>query len=716
MRNRTCSITFFLFPALWLAFFSTPLDAQMTQSPPHARKIPKSIVTHGHERIDNYYWLNDRKNPDVIEYLNQENRYTDSILSTVKGLEQELYQEIIGRIKQDDDSVPYTDNGYSYVTKFSKGRQYPVFYRTRVDGNSEEQIVLDVNQLAEGKPFCRVASVKVSPDNRLVAFAVDHIGRRQYTIQFKSLDTGQLLPDSIPGCSGDLEWCNDNQTVFYTGNDPQTLRTYQVKKHQLGIPVDQDAVVFEESDEEFYCDLYKSRSRKLIFFQCKQTLSSEVHFLSADTPAGKFQIFCPRRENHEYEVDHLNGQFFVRSNENARNFRLFKTPDSKFDRQSWREILPHRQDTFLEGFDLFAGFLVIAERTNALQNLRIMSHDGETDYQLPFREPAYVVSSTPTPDPDSPWLRYRYTSLTTPRSNYDFNLKTKERRLLKEEPILGGFERNNYITERVWADARDGSKIPVSIVYHKETTINGTAPCLQYGYGSYGASMDPSFRSQLISLLDRGFVYAIAHIRGGQELGRQWYEDGKLLKKINTFTDFIDVGKFLIEKKYAAGEKLYARGGSAGGLLMGAVINMAPDLYHGVIADVPFVDVVTTMLDDTIPLTTFEYDEWGNPNDKKYYEYMLSYSPYDNVVETAYPNLLVTTGLHDSQVQYWEPAKWVAKLRENWDPQKLLLLKTNMKAGHGGASGRFDRYKEIATRYAFLLMLQSQSESKSELD
>ena len=576
--------------------------------------------------------------------------------------------------------------------------------------------MLNVNELAKGKPFCRVAGLEVSPDSKLIAYAVDFVGRNKFGIQFKSLETGETFSDLIPNVSGSIEWCNDNQTVFYINKDPQTLRSYQVKRHRLGTSAADDPVVYEETDEEFNCFMYKSRSQDLIFVACDQTLSTEVLFISADDPTGKFKIFHPREEKHEYSVDHLNGQFFIRSNDDAENFRLFSADDSNFARREWKEVLPHRADTLFVDADLFDDYLVITERSKALRHLRIMSLDGKVDYYLPFDEAAYVASSRPTPDPKTLWLRYSYTSLTTPRSTYEFNLITKEKKLLKQEPVLGDFDRNNYKTERVWAEARDGTQIPVSIVYHKDTAIDGTAPCLEYGYGSYGSSMDPSFRSNLLSLLDRGFVYAIAHIRGGQEMGRQWYENGKLLKKKNTFTDFIDVGKFLIANKYSAKSRLYARGGSAGGLLMGAVMNMAPDLYHGVIADVPFVDVVTTMLDDTIPLTTFEYDEWGNPNDKEYYDYMLSYSPYDNIQPVEYPNVLVTTGLHDSQVQYWEPAKWVAKMRENWKGDKLLLLKTNMDAGHGGASGRFDRYKEVATRYAFLLKLQSQEMSEGQVD
>lgn len=701
---------------VFLILISAQAMGQSTMQPPTAKKIAKKLVTHGHERTDNYYWLNDRSDQRVIDYLNQENEYTNSVLSDVKSLEKELFDEIVARIKQDDESVPFTSRGYVYYTRFNKGEQYPIYCRKKDGPDAVEEIMLNVNDLAVDKPYCGVAALEVSPNNELLAYAVDYVGRRQYTIQFKSLKTGHELEDSMPGASGDIEWCDDNKTVFYTRNDPETLRSYQVKRHVLGTLAAEDPVVFEETDEEFYCGIYKSRSREIIFIGSEQTLSTEVRYLSANEPMSEFKVFLPRKENHEYSVDHYGGQYYIRSNDKAVNFRLFKTDEANIGREAWGEVLPHREKTLFVGVDLFDKYLVVTERSNALRHLRIMSHDGKTDYYLPFEEDAYVASSRPTPEAKTPWLRFYYTSLTTPGSTYEFNLATREKKLLKRNPVLGDFDSQNYRTERVWAVARDGVKVPVSIVYHKDTSIDGTAPCLEYAYGSYGSSMDPSFRSSLLSLLDRGFVYAIAHIRGGQEMGRSWYENGKLLKKKNTFTDFIDVGKFLIEKKYASEERLYARGGSAGGLLMGAVMNMAPDLYHGVIADVPFVDVVTTMLDDSIPLTTFEYDEWGNPNEKEYYDYMLSYSPYDNVRDVEYPNVLVTTGLHDSQVQYWEPAKWVAKLRENWKENKVLLLKTNMEAGHGGASGRFDRYKEVATRYAFLLKLQSQSDKSANVD
>lgn len=674
-------------------------------APPKAAIKPVTLKTHGVARVDNYFWLRERENPEVIEYLNSENDYTKAMLADVKPLEESLFTEIKSRIKQDDASVPYTDRGYVYYTRFEEGKQYPVYCRKVDKDGSAEQVMLDVNELAKGKSFCRVSRLRVSPDNKLAAFAVDFTGRRKYNLRFKNLVTGELLEEKIENVTGGCVWANDSQTVFFTRKDPVTLRAYLIVRHKLGTPASKDVEVFEEKDEEFSCGVYRSRSRKFIFIESDQTLSTETRYLSADDPTGEFKVFLPRESKHEYSIDHLGDQFFIRSNDKAKNFRLLACKQDDHAKASWKEIIGHRDDVYFQGFDLFDDYLVVSERKNGLVQLRIQYHDGTSEFYMPFEEAAYVAGASPTPDPATTKLRYVYTSLTTPSSTLEFDMATKEKKLLKQTEVLGGFDSKDYRTERVWASARDGVKVPVSIVYHKDTKLDGTAPCLEYGYGSYGSSMDPRFSSANLSLLNRGFVYAIAHIRGGQEMGRQWYEDGKLLKKINTFNDFIDVGKFLVEKKYADPSRLYCRGGSAGGLLIGAVINFEPELYHGAIADVPFVDVVTTMLDDTIPLTTFEYDEWGNPNTKEYFDYMLSYSPYDQVTSAKYPNLLVTTGLHDSQVQYWEPAKWVAKLREKKQGDNLLLLKTNMEAGHGGASGRFDRFKLVATSYAFLLKL-----------
>lgn len=672
-------------------------------TPPTARIQPKTLESHGIQRTDNYYWLRERENPEVISYLNAENEYTKAMLADVKSLEENLFAEIKSRIKQDDSSVPYADRGYVYYTRFEEGKQYPIYCRKLEKELAEEQIMLNVNELAEGHSFCNVAGFRVSPDNKLASFAVDFTGRRKYNLKFKNLDTGQLLGDEIENVTGGSVWAKDNKTVFYTRKDPVTLRAYLVLRHELGTSTDNDVVVFEEEEEEFACGVSRSRSRDYIFIGSRQTLSTEIRYLSADDPKGEFKVFSPRQKDHEYSVDHLGDKFYIRSNLDAKNFRLLTAEPSDHRQSQWKELIPHRDDVLLQRYSLFDDYLVLSERKNGLVQLRIMG-DG-IDFYLPFDEPAYVASAAPTPNPNTTKLRYIYTSLTTPNSTLEFDMHTKQKELLKQQEVLGDFDSKNYRTERLWATVRDGVKVPVSVVYHKDTKIDGSAPCLEYGYGSYGASMDPRFNSANLSLLDRGFVYAIAHIRGGQEMGRQWYEDGKLLNKMNTFFDFIDVGKFLIEQKYSAPDQLYCRGGSAGGLLIGAVINLAPELYRGAIADVPFVDVVTTMLDDSIPLTTFEYDEWGNPNDKQYFEYMLSYSPYDQVKPTRYPHLLVTTGLHDSQVQYFEPAKWVAKLRVMKQDDNLLLLKTNMKAGHGGASGRFDRFKVVATRFAFLLKL-----------
>ena len=683
---------------------SQSADAQDASAPRPAEK-PHVLSKHGQERIDEFYWLRERENPEVISYLNQENEYLKAKMSDVSELEKQLFEQTVARIKQTDQSVPYNQRGYRYYTRYEEGKQYPIYCRVKLESDANEQVMLDVNELAEGHNYCAVGGMSVSQNNDLLAYSVDFVGRRKYNAQFKDLSSGEMLPDQIENMTGSLQWADDNETVFYLKKDPQTLRSYLVRRHKLGTPSSADVDVYEETDEEFNCYMYKSRSRDYIFLVSSQTLSDEVRMLKADNPTGEFEVFLPRSPNHEYSIDHLNGKFFIRSNEQAENFCLFSVNDQNIGRKNWVEEIPHRENVYLGDFDLFEDALVLSERKDALTQLRIIKSDGSSDEYLPFDESAYVVRSSPTPEADTEWLRYNYTSLTTPNSVYEVNLNTGEKRMLKQDEVLGDFDPTEYVTERLWATARDGTPIPVTVVYHKDTPIDGTAPCLEYGYGSYGSSIDPRFSSTHLNLLDRGFVYAIAHIRGGQEMGRRWYEDGKLLRKKNTFTDFIDVGEFLIDKKYADPARLYARGGSAGGLLMGAVMNMAPNLYHGIIADVPFVDVVTTMLDDTIPLTTFEYDEWGNPNNKEYYEYMLSYSPYDNIESVEYPHLLVTTGLHDSQVQYWEPAKWVARLRKQRQGDNLLLLKTNMDAGHGGASGRFDRYKEVALRHAFLLKL-----------
>jgi oligopeptidase B len=539
----------------------------------------------------------------------------------------------------------------------------------------------------------------------MAAFAIDTVGRRFYTLRFKNLSSGKILDEEIPLMTADFVWAEDGKTILYTKQDPETLRSYQVYRHTVGTDPDTDVLVYEETDETFECSVSKSRSKKYLFIRSSQTLSEEVRFLDAGNPTGEPKIFEPRRRDHEYFIDHIGEHFYIRTNDEAKNFRLMKTAESATGEKNWQEVIPHREDVLLEGFTLFSDFLVVEERRGGLPRMRVIPWSGEAEHEVDFAEPAYLVAAAPTPEPGTPILRFVYTSLTTPWSTFDYDMKTRVKTLRKREPVVGGFDPAEYVTERLTARARDGTGVPISIVYRKGTRRDGRNPCLLYGYGSYGNEVDPVFQSHRLNLIDRGFVYAIAHIRGGEIFGRRWYEDGKLLKKKNTFTDFIDCGEFLIQERLADPKRLYAEGGSAGGLLMGAVINMRPDLFAGVIAGVPFVDVMTTMLDETIPLTTSEYDEWGNPHEKSHYDYMRSYSPYDNVEAKAYPHLLVTAGLHDSQVQYWEPAKWVARLRAVKTDDNLLLLKTNMDAGHGGASGRFERYKLIALEQAFLLRL-----------
>jgi oligopeptidase B len=683
-----------------------PAAAQQPQvSPPTAKVVPHRLEAHGHVRIDDYYWLRERDNPEVIAYLEAENAYTDAVMAHTEELQETLYQEILGRIKQTDLSVPVFDNGYYYYSRTEEGKDYPVYARKQGSLEAAEEVLVDVNQLAEGHGFTSVRSPAVSPDNDLIAFAQDTVGRRFYTIRFKNLTTGELLPDELPSTTGNVAWANDNRTLFYARQDPETLRSYQIYRHVLGSDPAEDELVYQEDDVEFSCYVQKTKSDAYIIIGSSQTLSNEYRYLSADDPGGSFTLFLPRERNHEYSIDHFGDHFYIRTNDDAENFRLMRTPVDSTAKERWEEVIPHRDDVLLEGFDVFRDYLVIMERREGLLQLRVRSWSGAEDYYLDFGEPAYAAYPSGNPEMDTRILRYRYTSLTTPNSVYDFDMTTRERTLLKREEVLGGYDPADYVSERVYATARDGARIPVSIVYRRGWEKDGSNPLLLYGYGSYGASMDASFSSIRLSLLDRGFAYAIAHVRGGMEMGRHWYEGGKLLMKKNTFTDFIDVAQFLIVERYTTPLVLFAQGGSAGGLLMGAVVNMRPELFRGVIAAVPWVDVVTTMLDASIPLTTSEYDEWGNPNDETYYRYMLSYSPYDQVAARAYPNMLVTTGLHDSQVQYFEPAKWVAKLRALKTDDNRLLLKTNMEAGHGGASGRYRRYREIAFQYAFMLDL-----------
>lgn len=672
--------------------------------PPVAEKIPKELTIHGDTRVDNYYWLKERENPKVIEYLKAENEYKDAILKHTEAFQQKLYDEIVGRIKQTDMSVPYKESGYYYYTRFEEGKEYPVYCRKKGSMEGEEEILLNVNEMAEGYDYYHVAGYTVSSNNNLIAFGVDTVSRRKYTIYFKNLTTGEILPDQIPNTSGGAAWANDNKTVFYALKD-ETLRPFKILKHVLGTDVSKDEMIFLEKDVTFNTYVYKSKSKKYLFIASVHTLSSEYRFLDAAEPDGEFKIVQPRERDLEYDVAHYKDKFYIRTNFKAKNFRLMETSIDITTKENWTEVIPHREDVLLQQFEVFKDFLVVNERKNGLPHLRIMRWDKKGEYYLDFGEEAYSAYIAYNPEFDTQLLRYGYTSLTTPNSTFDYDMNTREKKLLKQQEVLGDFDPNNYHAERLYATARDGTKVPISLVYRKGLKKDGKNPLLLYGYGSYGASMNPGFSSIRLSLLDRGFVYAMAHIRGGQEMGRYWYEEGKLLKKKNTFTDFIDCADYLIAEKFTNSNKLFAMGASAGGLLMGAVVNMRPDLFKGIIAGVPWVDVITTMLDSSVPLTTSEYDEWGDPNKKEYYDYMLSYSPYDNVGAKDYPAMLVTTGLHDSQVQYFEPAKWVAKLRILKTDNNILLLHTNMEAGHSGVSGRFRRYKETALEYAFMLNL-----------
>jgi oligopeptidase B len=674
--------------------------------PPTAKIIPFELEKHGDVRVDEYYWLRERENPEVIAYLEAENEYTEAVMAGTKDLREKLFEEIKGRIKQTDLSVPFKLDDYFYYTKTEEGKEYPIYARKKGSLEADEQIMIDVNEVAEGHGFTSVPRPRVSYGQDIMAFAADTVGRRFYTIRFKNLDTGQLLDDKIEPVTSNMAWANDNRTLFYTKQDPVTLRSYQVYRHVLGTDPADDELVYEEPDEEFGCYVQKTKSKRYIIIGSYQTLSNEYRYLAADDPAGEFMVFLPREPEHEHNIDHFGDHFYIRTNDGgAENFKLMRTPVDRTGKSNWEDVIPHRDDVLLEYAEIFRDHLVIAERKEGLVQMRVRPWSGEDEHYLDFGEPAYLAYVSTNPDIDTNILRYGYTSMTTPNSVFDYNMDTREKELLKQEEVLGGFDSADYVTERLYAPARDGVRVPVSVVYRKGTEKNGDNPLLLYAYGSYGSSMDATFSSPRLSLIDRGFVYAIAHVRGGEEMGRQWYEDGKLLNKKNTFNDFIDVAEFLVDEGYSNPGKLFAQGGSAGGLLMGAITNMRPDLFKGVLALVPWVDVITTMLDESIPLTTSEYDEWGDPNDEQYYHYMLSYSPYDNVEKKDYPNLLVTTGLHDSQVQYFEPAKWVAKLRAVKTDDNRLLLKTNMEAGHGGASGRYKRYEQIAFQYAFMFDL-----------
>ena len=690
---------------------------------PVAEKVPHKLEKHGDKRIDNYFWMRlsdeqknakekDEQTQKVYDYLNEENAYYEEMTKETKSFQESLFEEMKGRIKEDDESVPYKKDGYYYITRYEIGQQYPIYSRKKGSLDAEEEIMFNVNDEAKGHDYFQLGGLSVATNNELAAFAVDTVSRRQYVIQVKNLSTGEILSDKIENTTGGTVWANDNKTFFYTKKDPVTLRSAKIYKHVLGTDAADDVLVFEEKDETFSAFVTKTKSKKYIVIGSYSTVSTEYQVLPADDPNGTLRVIQPRERDLEYDIAHYGDHFYIKTNKDgATNFKLMKTPEDKTTKENWVDVIPHREDTLFEDFSIFKDYLVLEERNEGLNKIRIKRWDGTEDYYLPFDEETYSAGVYGNPEFDTEVIRYSYNSMTTPSSVIDFNMKDKSKEIKKEQEVLGGkFDKTNYVSKRIWVPARDGKKVALSIVHHKDTKLTKDTPILQYAYGSYGYTISDGFSTTRLSLLDRGFVYALAHIRGSQYLGRDWYEDGKMLNKKNTFTDFIDCSKYLIDNGYTSPEHLYAMGGSAGGLLMGAIVNMNPELYNGIIAAVPFVDVISTMLDDSIPLTTGEYDEWGNPNNKEYYDYILSYSPYDQVEAKAYPNMLVTTGLHDSQVQYWEPAKWVAKLRELKTDDKQLFLHTNMEAGHGGASGRFNALKETAEEYTFLLALEGKLE------
>jgi len=680
---------------------------QPPPTPPVAAQKSHTITVHDDPRQDPYYWMRDRENPEVIAYLEAENAYTKASLAHTESFQKQLFEEIKGRIKEDDESVPYLDNDYYYLTRYVKGGEYPIYVRKHTSLDNRDEVMLDVNKLAEGQDYYQVGSRSVSLDNKTLAYGVDTVSRRLYTLHFKNLENGDHYQETIPNTSGSVIWANDNQYLFYVRKHPETLRSYQVVRHRLGTDPAEDVIVFTEEDDTYNVSIFKTKSDKWLVIGSFQTISQEFRILPADAPLDEWRVFQPRERNLEYDIAHFEDRFYVRTNMDAENFRLMVTPEEATTKDNWVEVIPHRPNVLLEDLDIFKDYLVLSERRDGITRLRVRPWDGEEHY-IEFPEQAYVAYTSVNLEFDTQQLRIAYQSMKTPPTIFDYHMEKETFRQLKQQEVLGGFDPDEYESDRLYAPAHDGERIPISLVYHRDTERSGKAPLLLYGYGSYGNSMEPFFSPARLSLLNRGFVFAIAHIRGGEEMGRRWYDHGKLLHKKNTFTDFIDCGEFLIQRGYASQRGLYAMGGSAGGLLMGAVANMRPDLWAGIVAAVPFVDVVTTMLDDSIPLTTFEYDEWGNPNDPTYYEYIKSYSPYDNVEAKDYPPMLITTGLHDSQVQYWEPAKWVARLRERKTDNNPLYLHINMKTGHSGASGRFERYKEIALDYAFLIDLAGQ--------
>jgi oligopeptidase B len=684
--------------------------------PPMAEKVPHEFKETGAPRIDNYHWMrlsDEQKNAEqkdeqttkVLSYLNAENDYVKAKMQHTDSLQEKIFNEIVGRIKQTDESVPYKDNGYFYYTRYEEGKEYEIYCRRKGTIDAPEEVILNVNELATGHDYYSMGDITISEDNNLMTYSEDTVSRRRYTLYVKDLRTGKLVGTPTPNTDGYTVWANDNKTFFYTRKDSITLLSRWVMRHKINTDASNDVQVYEEKDNTFYLGIGKTKSNKFIMIASSNTLVDDYQILDASKPDGAFRPFSPREKVHKFNIDHYKDRFYVVTNWDALNFRLMQTPDTKTSKENWKEVVAHRPDTLLEGLEIFKDHLVLTERAKANRLIRVIDQRSGQQHYLDFGEPAYTSFPSVNADFDTEVLRYGYSSLTTPMSTYDYNMNTKEKKLLKQTEVVGGHDPSQYVTERLWAPSRDGIEIPMSIVYKKGLVKDGKNPTMLYAYGSYGSSTNPTFSLSRLSLLDRGFVYAIAHIRGGEEMGRQWYEDGKMFKKKNTFNDFIDCAEFLIAEKYTAKENLFASGGSAGGLLMGAVVNMRPDLFKGVIAEVPFVDVISTMMDETIPLTTGEFDEWGNPKNPESYMYMLEYSPYDQVKAQEYPNMLVTTGLHDSQVQYWEPAKWVAKLREMKTDNNTLLLRTNMETGHGGTTGRFKVHRETAQEYAFILDL-----------
>jgi oligopeptidase B len=688
---------------------SQDLKSNNSVQKPIAKKIPHVHDIHGHQRLDDYHWMKQRDSPEVIDYLNEENDYYEKMTAHTADLKKSLFEEIKSRIKEDDSSVPYLYNGYWYFTKMEEGESYPYYYR-RKDGDDQLQLLFNVNEMAQGHDYYKLTGLNVSPDNKMIAYGIDATGRREYALFVKNVESGDSTNQPVLGTTGSSVWANDNLTLFFTRKDPQTLRANKIFKYRLGQPVDSAVVVFEEKEDTFNCFVYKTMSAKYIMIKSSSTLSDEIRFVPAAKPDADFKIIQARQPSMEYSASHYGGYFYIMTNKDgAYNFKVMKTAVTATEMENWEDVIPHDPKALLEDVDIFKKFLVITDRFNGLNRIRVKSWDGTSDYYLPFSSETYTAFTSANFQFDNIWLRYAYNSMTTPPSVIEFNMETHEERVLKTQPVEDpDFDPANYSSQRVWATAGDGVEVPISLVYRKDLKKPEGNPLLQYGYGSYGHTIDPYFSISRLSLLDRGFVYAIAHVRGGEYLGREWYENGRMFKKMNTFTDFVACTEYLIDHAFAKAGHVYASGGSAGGLLMGTIMNLAPQLYNGILSAVPFVDVVSTMLDDSIPLTTGEYDEWGNPNIKESYDYMLSYSPYDQVKKVSYPNVLVTTGYHDSQVQYWEPAKWVARLREQQQSENIILFKTDMSSGHSGASGRYDALKDIALEFAFLIDLETE--------